>query len=392
MSAATRQDFFWNLALGIFLLNLLNMALWAVGWYVHPAVYAVIPLLVLAFSNRPTDNFASALVLIGVLSAIALSGPITDWDARSIWFFHAKRIFIDNGLYAQLDNYAGWSHNDYPVLVPAIAASLGRGIGHWNEVFPRLSVVMVLFPAIIALAWAFNGHRVAFNLVASAMLLVCGKYLLNGYMDSLLAVYCACACVLLARMWERRLEGASAGQQRQDLVLWVLVVSNLIFFKNEGLLAALLLWVCAAPRLWRSWSALTWSMAPFVLYALLWKIPVHLSGIKGDIFTPGLIERALFRLQDLASLQALLGTIFSNAGLSVGMLLVAGAWAHRRGHGRPLFPVIAFVSLYTSAIFAVYLITPSDLIWHLDTSANRTLMTANLCAVAGTLYAFIRRG
>lgn len=390
MNAATRHDFFWRLALGLMLLNLVNMALWAVGWYVHPAVYAALAVLVIAFSKWPTNNITTVMLLVGVFTAIALSGPITDWDARSIWFFHAKRIFLDNGLYAQLDNYAGWSHNDYPVLVPAVAASVARSVGHWNEVFPRLGVVMVLLPAILALAWTLN-DRIAFNLFASAMLLMSGKFLLNGYMDAVVAVYCACACVLLAQMWERREAITSNKGIPAYLALFVLAVSNLIFLKNEGLLAALLLWICALPALWHRWKWLAFSLVPFALYAVLWRIPLAVNQIQGDLFVAGIFERTLTKVQDPMNVQAIGAALLENSSLYFLALLGALTWAFKRGRFMHAVPIAAFVLLYTLAIVAVYVVAPNDLTWHLATSANRTLMTTNLCVVAGVLYLSTQR-
>ena len=70
---------------------------------------------------------------------ISLGTPTFEWDARSIWLFHAKRIFYENSIFFLVDNYAQFSHNDYPKLAPAFASSLAVLVGHWNEVFPKLA-------------------------------------------------------------------------------------------------------------------------------------------------------------------------------------------------------------------------------------------------------------
>ena len=70
---------------------------------------------------------------------ISLGTPTFEWDARSIWLFHAKRIFYDQSIFSIGDNYAAFSHNEYSSLAPAFAASLAFLVGHWNEVFPKLS-------------------------------------------------------------------------------------------------------------------------------------------------------------------------------------------------------------------------------------------------------------
>ena len=68
------------------------------------------------------------IIYILVVYYLAIfSEPLLHWDARSIWFFQAKMIWIEGALRQS----AGWnhpsiafSHPDYPKLVPTIAAQL----------------------------------------------------------------------------------------------------------------------------------------------------------------------------------------------------------------------------------------------------------------------------
>ena len=94
-------------------------------------------ILVFYFKNLLENPFLKIFFLIIII--ISLGTPTYEWDPRSIWLFHAKRIFYDNSIFSVVDNYAVFSQNDYPTLAPALAASLASLIGHWNEVFPKLS-------------------------------------------------------------------------------------------------------------------------------------------------------------------------------------------------------------------------------------------------------------
>ena len=85
--------------------------------------FLVFLLFVLIFYSK---NFSENIFLkISFLFIIFISlGVVTDgWDARSIWLFHAKRIFYENSIFSIADNYASFSHNAYPTLAPAFAAS-----------------------------------------------------------------------------------------------------------------------------------------------------------------------------------------------------------------------------------------------------------------------------
>ena len=49
-----------------------------------------------------------------------------------------------------------------------------------------------------------------------------------------------------------------------------------------------------------------------------------------------------------------------------------------RGRKMSTFPIIAVSVLYLLAVAAVYLATPVDLTWHLQTSTDRTVLPATM--------------
>ena len=125
-------------------------------------------------------------LLFGLFFTLAIGTP--DWDARSIWLFHAKRIFYENSLYAQLDGYASFSHNDYPVIFSMLAATLAKAVGHWNEVFPKAIVNFFLLPPLLVFA-ALSKRKILKLLYIFGICIICRNYLFNGYQDALVAVY-----------------------------------------------------------------------------------------------------------------------------------------------------------------------------------------------------------
>ena len=93
--------------------------------------------LIFYFQNFLENPFLKIFFLFIIF--VSLGTPTFEWDPRSIWLFHAKRIFFDQSIFSIADNYAAFSHNEYPSLAPAFASSLAVLVGHWNEVFPKLS-------------------------------------------------------------------------------------------------------------------------------------------------------------------------------------------------------------------------------------------------------------
>ena len=97
--------------------------------------------------------------LLAVYYLEILAEPLFHWDARSIWFFHAKMIWADGALRRS----TGWNHPslafsnpDYPKLVPAIAAQLAYVKGYWNEFLPKGSLFVMLVPVTL---WVFSFRR-----------------------------------------------------------------------------------------------------------------------------------------------------------------------------------------------------------------------------------------
>lgn len=85
--------------------------------------------------ERKKEVAMTACVLLLYYFTILID-PLEDWDARSIWFFHAKMIAAAESIGLR----AGWghpslrfSHSDSPNLIPALAAQLSHLLGYWNE-------------------------------------------------------------------------------------------------------------------------------------------------------------------------------------------------------------------------------------------------------------------
>ena len=125
-SSIDNEEFLPALSLNALILGCLMM------WATLPPNRLISILLLIAFLyitlialRKVSKQFPLILFLLfGIIFTLGLGSP--SWDARSIWLFHAKRIFLENNLYAQLDNYAPWSHNDYPVIFTYQIAALGE--------------------------------------------------------------------------------------------------------------------------------------------------------------------------------------------------------------------------------------------------------------------------
>jgi hypothetical protein len=348
-------------------LNLINMAMWTMGASVHPAVYGLISLLaMLAFGYRSLVMWV-ILSLTLIFALLILSHPVVDWDARFIWMFHAKRMFYDGTLYGQLDGYANWSHNDYPNLVPALAASLARAVGHWNEIIPRTSVLFALVPALLVAALTLK-HKGVFYLWVAVVIAVAQGHLLNGYMDVYVGLYFGLGLVLL---WSP-----------QPKWLWSLVVLSLMLLKNEGLLAAALLILAFGLIHLRQPKQWWWGVWPVLVYALLWKLPLVIHQVQGDLFQENPLARGWERLGNPEELLLLARAIQLNIGAVFWLIPLTGMLIWRLKDQRLVAAWVLLVPLsYAAVVTGIYLVTPHALEWHLHTSADRVFMVFNLAII-----------
>lgn len=365
------------LSLAFFIFNLAHIVFWSFQSSVSPLAYLVLfPFLIWGLIKDPVNGFITC-ALFGLFILLILGTPLFDWDAKYIWFFHAKRIFLDNNLYTQLDDYFSPSHNDYPVLVPAIAASYAKSIGYWNEVYPRLSVLFVIFPVFVGMQVLLKKPAL-YGLWISGVLIASGKYLINGYMDAILGITVGLACCSLIQFY---------GEKKENRSYWFLAVIlfTLPHIKNEGLLASLLIVLAMTPKILTTRRYWALPLLSFVFYYFIWKRPVTLAGIvTTDLFVPGITTRFLNRMTSSAELYELVRSIASISAIYF-FILCLFVWFPRIPF-KKWAPAFFVVAGYSAAMFVIYLITALDLKVHLQHSVDRTFLVVNLSIISMLVF------
>ncbi|MEN5266055.1 hypothetical protein [Stenotrophomonas sp. TWI587] len=337
--------------------------------------------LVVAFTHLFSRQNSLAVVFVLALSLIALASPSPAWDARSIWLFHGKRIFYDASLYAQLDNYAIWSHNDYPSFVPALMASVAHVFGYWNDVFPKVVVPLAMLPALLVILPRIP--RLEWRMVFLVVLVVLGgNHLVDGYVDALLALSFVATFLLINEIMAADRPGF--GQYLQ----LTLTAAILALVKNEG--AALLLCATLAGlvgtlvRRHGVKLGMVVCLATALLPLLAWKLSVSHAGLSNDLAGSDLMGQISGRLRSVHSYSLLIESLLLRLPSMILLppLLVIAFAARRNSISLYVLPACG---TYVAVLFAVYMSTPNDLAWHLSTSADRTLLPVWLLATCALL-------
>lgn len=325
-----------------------------------------------------------------------LAIPLKDWDARSIWFFHAKMIYT----VGSIGQSAGWqhpsvvfSHADYPNLVPALAAQVAHVLGFWNEYIPKASLFFMLVPAV---GWLFTFARRSFSFAILLFLFPVSfnPWLWNGYMDGIFALYFSIAMLLLGRYIK--------SLQPIDMISSLSCLIVLLYIKNEGVLV-LLSGLCSMILVhlllknkalfsrrgflqeWKSYLAGFLGLLPFGIWGL-YKQEWNLRNDLGIGTLPSIL-RISSRLMD-GSYQLIFQNIYEQiegALMLLGLLGFAFA-AQNKSIARESLPALFAAGIYCLGMVFVYLLTPNDLEWHLQVSIKRTMLPVIGCIYMGSYY------
>jgi hypothetical protein len=326
---------------------------------------------------------ATSTAIFAAMSFINLTRilPLGAYDAWSIWNRAARFIYRDPGNWqATLSPELYWAnHADYPLLVPMNVAWGWRGVGREAEWVPMLQGALFTLASagvmLTSLSWVRSigqGSLAALVLMATPFFIQTGSQMMS---DVPLMFYIFGTSVLVFVALARRemslfaLAGLMAG-----LAGWT---------KNEGLLlmvavpAAIVLTQHKEPRrmLIYYFSGLMLPLIVIIYFKML--------APPSDLFTGGL-SRVMITLADLSRYGTILKALgrqainFGNwpASLPIGLALYA-IIVGRRPHCIPAketSTIAIIILLQLVGYMAIYLITPYDLAWHLNTSLARLIL------------------
>jgi hypothetical protein len=340
-------------------------------------------------------------ILAALCAAVlrALAHPHGDgWDAFAIWNLHARFFFVGGSHWR--DGFSAlipWSHPDYPPLVPAAIAHVWGYIGHDDPIVPAIISLVFTFATLGLLVSAVATLRGITSAALAGIALTSTPFFIEQgaaqYADIPLSFFFLAAVALL-HVYRQRSVQIPDGRPTRLFVLAGAAAGFAAWTKNEGLLflfaflasqIAFFAWRRRPPSTElrinpaRELVMLLLAIAPFLLL---------IAWFKSSIAPPG--------------------DLFSGSGTMIHKILTPGRyWAILRWFVKDFFrfgdwvvpTTVVFVALrflspssgicrqtteyrvsaFTLALtlcgyFAVYVITPNELYWHLRFSLNRLFL------------------
>lgn len=343
--------------------------------------------------HLPRAAFVVLALLLAHACLITNVEPIRFSDEAQIWAAKAKVLFTADTIDLRSAMGAMVSHGDYPPLDPLVQvwsfAMAGR-VQHFENRMP----IQFFGVALLALLSASMGRRANPLLATVVLVAFAGSMFWSqaqvAYADVLLALATLGAIEALLRL-----------RETGEVVWWRLTclsAAAMLATKNEGSLLAI---AVAAPfalsalrRIAR--RELAWLLVPataaalhrgFNAWFLLHSDLFDPAAANGRGFLSRLLQDAGERLPHVASYY---GRMLLDPGphrwIPVTFLAVAAialATPKLRPVARPVLPLLAAFVAATIGYVLVFVATPADLQWHLDTAAARTLLQAVPIAALG---------
>jgi hypothetical protein len=341
------------------------------------------------------------------------------WDAFAIWNLHARFLFRAGDHWRDgFSPLIPWSHPDYPLLLPGAVAHFWTALGREST-----SV-----PAIIGVAFSFA----TVGLLVSSLAILCGKTsaMLGGlallstpffveqglsqYADIPLSFFFLATMVLL-QLYSVRNTDEPVRPRLGLLILAGLAVGFAVWTKNEGML-----YLCATlaaqalvfifgdraevrsdermaglaalkstnrVKAWVTLATFFAAIAPFLLLVLWFK---HSVTFSSELFSnqAALSQKVLDSARYWTIVQWY-GKEFLRFGEwwpVPGTVLLAALYFLLRNRHKFAYSPATRASAWTLALtlagyFAIYVITPYDLYWHLRFSLNRLFLQLWPCTI-----------
>jgi hypothetical protein len=323
-------------------------------------------------------TIAAGALIIGamLLAHTFVELPYGWWDGWSIWNLRAAFLSVPDDHWR--DGFTptlAWSHPDYPLLVPASVARLWQAGEPTSAFAPRLFAAAVVASSAMVLAGSVARHAGIIAMSLALSLLLIPSYVYWGASQTAdvplgLFVLVAVAALAGSRTEHRYLiAGLAAG-----FAAWT---------KNEGLVAAAALAASVAVMVLRSNGGVR-PLARFgvglsagVIALLLFTSAVApASDLMQQLLTQQPLEKAadVDRHVFVARYMLRQGLTWGNwlvppSVLLAGCVVIAGIrWRDVRGQ---VGIGAATVALMLGGYYWVYVLSPYDMQWHLDTSWPR---------------------
>ena len=353
------------------------------------------------FIGKKFKNYNYLRLFIISLLVLSLGSVTVDWDARSMWAFHAKRIFLDDNLYAGFDKYMPELMNAYPLLPASLSATLAQIIGHWNEIYPKSTNTLVLLPALFVQC-SFLKNNKSILLWLMFILLFTGRALVSGLMDGLVAMYFVTNCLIIYNLFieEHLIYGKNSVEINKNKItlffsgIFCGIILSLL--KNEGFVIIILLLL--STFLFKIYLKKKIRKREIIFAILVltpmfvWKLLATYNGVYALAIGFNSFDQIILRLSEINSYKLVFRYLLLNEKFIIALLIFFFCIYKNFQNNKLVYSfVITNALMYYITLYIVYLSTPYDLSWHLIGSSTRVMPTMVMILIFFSISTFMKK-
>jgi hypothetical protein len=319
------------------------------------------------------------------------------WDAFAIWNLHARFLFLGGAHWR--DGFSAlipWSHADYPLLIPAAIAHFWSYLGQDYPAVPATVALIFTFTTLALLVSSLAILRGVNSAILGGIALAATPFFIeqgaSQYVDVPLSFFFL-AAIALSCFHQRVLVEPQSRRRFSFLILAGLTAGFAAWTKNEGLLflfaflAAHIAGAVFKPQPKSTPDEAGIELTAFALATVPALVLIacfkHAIAPPGDLFTSPTVtaHRLLTPTRYWIVLQWYVKEFFrfGNWWIVPGTVLLPVFYFLARSTRRlrsdwALRSCVITLGLTLAGYFAVYVITPYNIYWHLRFSLNRLFL------------------
>lgn len=295
-------------------------------------------------------------------------------DSFSIWNRTSRFLFHEKYWTRSFDVISSWMHPDYPLHLPSINARLAHYVGTFADWVPQ--TVSFMYGVLIAIfllgGCSFFGNAILGFI--SCIFIFSMPAFLKWLPAQIADVPLSCHILATVIIWRIFLDMPSGTKGKSHLILLLgFFASSTMWIKNEGLFFYMIftgtfLWKQLNSKNLRILFLYVSGSLPYLLTLLFFK---SVYSPSNDIMPLISLEHVYSSLKNFERYAAISKFILNGVSLQ-GMCYVLCAGLVIMTHRYSQFKATFGIVLFTLAMYmGVYIITPLDLHWHLETSLDR---------------------
>jgi len=312
-------------------------------------------------------NLFSFLVILstGVLYFQKQIIPWGAWDGTFIWNLHAK-FLADQELWIRLfSKQISWSHPDYPLFLPSLIAMFWNFNGSVSTIIPILISLLPLLGIIVLLFSSFNNTLIGFFPCA---IILSDKIFMgqasSQYADTWLAFFILLGTYLIKYIKDNKSLFFITG----------IVISGAFWVKNEGLFFFLITSFLVFFQYVSDKKLIVKYFSGTIVLIIILIVFKTINYTENDML-PGLFKTFGIKLFD-SNRYILIFKYFKITILEkfpiLPLLLLFSVIFYPKFEKLNIYPFLGIIFLICTYFF-IYLFTPKDLAWHLETSLDRLI-------------------